>query len=121
MIITRELFVGVGAGVGAVTRYSVGQFFGKINQSPFPWGTWLVNVIGTFLLGLFAETFIILHHDPNWWLVLGGGFCGGFTTFSTMSVETVRLLRTERLIGIVYVSSSLVLGLFFAWIVQFWT
>lgn len=120
MTLSAELFVGAGAGVGAVARYSVGQSLAKVNQSPFPWATWFINLSGTFLLGVFIQTFTILHHDPNWWLVLGEGFCGGFTTFSTMSVETVRLMRTDRLIGIVYIGSSLALGLFLAWIVQIW-
>ncbi|WP_067624631.1 fluoride efflux transporter CrcB [Alicyclobacillus acidiphilus] len=120
MICRAELFVGVGAGVGAVARYSVGLAMAKVNQSPFPWATWLINLIGTLLLAIFVQTFTVHHQDPNWWLVLGEGFCGGFTTFSTMSVETIRLFRTDWLVGVVYIGSSLALGLFLAWMIQFW-
>ncbi|MCL6445609.1 MAG: fluoride efflux transporter CrcB [Alicyclobacillus sp.] len=120
MTLTSAVFVGTGSAVGAVARYFIGVGVAKVNNSPFPWGTWLVNMIGTFLLGIFTQMFNVLHHNPDWWLVLGEGFCGGFTTFSTMSVETVNLFRTGRMLGVIYLGSSLAMGLVFAWIAKWW-
>ena len=114
------LLVGIGSSAGAFARYFVGQAVSKVNTSPFPWGTWIINVVGTFLLGIFTQAFTVLHHDPDWLLLLGEGFCGGFTTFSTMSVEAVKLFRTQRFIGFVYLGSSLALGLVLAWITKWW-
>lgn len=118
MSLVDTLFVGLGSAVGAVGRYWLGLAIAKVNHSPFPWGTWIVNVMGTFLLGLFAVWFTIRHHDEVWWLVLGAGFCGGFTTFSTMSVEAVQLFRQDKMLAFVYIGSSLTLGLLVAWLVR---
>ena len=118
MTFVSMALVAVGSTVGGIARFSLGQVIAKINQSSFPWGTWLINVIGALLLGVFTQEFIVLHHDPDWSLLLGTGFCGGFTTFSTMSVESVRLFRTNRMHGFVYLGSSLVMGLVLAWIPQ---
>lgn len=114
------LLVGSGSSVGAVARYAIGQGIGKVNNRELPWSTWVVNMVGTFLLGIFSEEFAVIHHDPNWWLLLGIGFCGSFTTFSTMSVEMVHLFRRHLLLGLVYLGSSLALGLLLAWLPQWW-
>ena len=83
-------FVAAGA-VGAPLRYLVDGAVGDRAAGVFPWGTLLVNVSGSFLLGLL--TGLALYHafpaTPR--LVLGTGFCGAYTTFSTFTFETVRL------------------------------
>lgn len=109
---------GGGAAVGAIARYSVGQWFAKINNSPFPWGTWVINIAGTILLGLFAQWFE--PYSTAMWVLLGTGFCGGFTTFSTMSVETVRLFRVNVWLALVYIISSFGIGMIVAWMIQLW-
>lgn len=114
----NALCVGIGSAIGAVGRYWLGQVIAKVNHSPFPWGTWIVNVMGTLMLGLFAVWFTIRNHDRTWWLVLGTGFCGGFTTFSTMSIEAVQLFRRDKMLAFVYIGSSLTLGLLMAWVAQ---
>lgn len=114
------LLVAIGSSSGAVARYVIGQSVAKVNNSIFPWGTWIINIIGTLLLGIFTQLFSVLNHDINWLLLLGTGFCGGFTTFSTMSVEAIRLFRTKFLLGIVYLGSSLALGLTLAFMTQWW-
>lgn len=85
-------FVVAGA-VGACARYLVDGFVGDRTEGAFPWGTFLVNATGSFLLGLL--TGLSLYHafpaSPK--VVLGTGFCGAYTTFSTFTFETVRLLE----------------------------
>lgn len=112
------VLVGFGAAVGSLCRYSLGLWMTKVTNSEFPWGTWVVNVLGTLLMGLFFQQFDVLHHAKDLWALLGTGFCGGFTTFSTMSVETVRLFRSNRPLGFVYIGSSLAVGLIAVWITQ---
>jgi len=114
------VLVAVGSGTGALSRYAIGQGLAKINNSEFPWATWIVNMLGTFLLGLFFQEFSVLHHEPAWWLLLGTGFCGAFTTFSTMSVEVMQLLQRRAILAILYLGSSVALGFLLAWIPQWW-
>jgi CrcB protein len=89
-------FVVAGA-VGAPLRYELDGLVGQRVDGVFPWGILLINVTGSFLLGFL--TGLGLHHGlgktPR--LVLGTGFCGAFTTFSTFSYETVRLLEAGDL------------------------
>jgi fluoride exporter len=90
------LVVGVVAGVGAVTRYVVDQVVSHWYRSPLPWGTFVVNVTGSFVLGL--VTGLASHHglSHNLDLVLGTGFAGGYTTWSTLMVETATLTDDSR-------------------------
>ena len=85
-------FVVAGA-IGAPLRYLVDGFVGERTDGVFPRGILLVNVSGSFLLGL--VTGAALHHGlgrtPR--IVIGTGFCGAFTTFSTFTYETVRLVE----------------------------
>lgn len=97
-------FVVAGA-IGAPLRYELDGLVGQRFDGVFPWGILLINVSGSFLLGLL--TGLGLHHGlgktPR--VVLGTGFCGAFTTFSTFTYETVRLLEegdvTEALANLV--------------------
>jgi CrcB protein len=83
-------FVVAGA-VGAVGRYEVDRAIAGRQRGAFPWGTLVINVTGSFLLG--AITGLALHHGlpSSAKIVLGTGFCGAYTTFSTFTFETVRL------------------------------
>jgi fluoride exporter len=85
-------FVTAGA-VGAPVRYLVDGFVSDRVEGAFPWGTFVINASGSLLLGLL--TGLSLYHafpkTPR--VVLGTGFCGAYTTFSTFSFETVRLLE----------------------------
>jgi CrcB protein len=83
-------FLGAAA-VGAPARYLLDTFVSDRARSDFPWGTCLVNVSGSFVLG-FVSGLALYHAFPNdLRLVLGTGFCGAYTTFSTFAFETVRL------------------------------
>ncbi|GMA57775.1 camphor resistance protein CrcB [Alicyclobacillus sacchari] len=107
-----------GSAIGALARYGVGRFVGRCNRSAFPWGTWLINGFGTALFGIFAIAFA--QNAPSLFLLLGAGFCGGFTTFSALSLETATLFRANRLLSLAYLVSSLGIGLVVAWLVQLW-
>ena len=83
----------VAAGIGAPARYVLdGLVTGRMGGS-FPWGTLVVNVSGSFVLGGVTGLALIHGLDPRLRLVLGTGFCGSFTTFSTFTFETVRLIE----------------------------
>ncbi|HUP74015.1 MAG TPA: fluoride efflux transporter CrcB [Acidimicrobiales bacterium] len=80
-----------GGAVGAPSRYLLDSYIHTNTEGEFPWGTLAINAIGSLLLGIL--TGLALEHglSPTTKVVLGTGFCGAFTTFSTFSFETVRL------------------------------
>jgi len=87
--------VGLGGFLGAIARYGVSVAVGTFWTHPFPLATFLVNIVGSFALGLLAA-FIATHFelDPAWRLFAATGFVGAFTTFSTFEYETNDLVRT---------------------------
>ena len=85
----NALLVVAGAAVGAPLRYLVDQLVRARHKGPFPWGTLLVNVAGSALLGALAGAGTALPQPLA--VLLGTGFCGALTTYSTFGYETVRL------------------------------
>jgi len=109
-----KLFViGLGGFIGSILRYVVGKSVDERLNSAFPWGTFTVNVVGSFIIGLvYTLALRKLGLAENWRLFLGVGFCGGFTTFSAFAWENVNLLD-QKLIGtsLLYIIMSVILGL----------
>ncbi len=105
----KILMVFLGAGLGGSLRYWVSDEVYKYFPVFFPWGTLIVNILGSFLLGILIFGFDVKELlSPNLKLLLAIGFCGGFTTFSTFSLETFQLIRdTEYLLATIYVLSSI--------------
>ncbi|MCA1845463.1 MAG: fluoride efflux transporter CrcB [Actinobacteria bacterium] len=104
--------VAVAGAVGAPTRYAIDVLVQQRARGVFPWGTFLVNSTGSFLLGL--VTGLGLHHGlgPVPKTLLGTGFCGAYTTFSTFSYETLRLVEDGTIIdAVLNVLASLAVGL----------
>ncbi|WP_150307061.1 fluoride efflux transporter FluC [Planctomonas psychrotolerans] len=103
---TPLLFAGiaVAGGLGAACRLFVDALVRSRIRTRFPVGTLLINVTGSFLLGLVVTAVIGQALPAGWGLVLGTGLLGGYTTFSTASVETVRLM-TDRRYGLALGSS----------------
>ena len=101
------LFVGLGGFIGAIARYAIGLCFSNISWM-FPWGTLIVNFAGSFLIGVVASyNAQYATMDPRTYLFLTVGLCGGFTTFSTFSLETFGLLNEGRIVlGILYAAAS---------------
>lgn len=85
-------------GVGAVARFVLDGVVRSRVSSAMPWGTILINISGSLLLGLVTGMLGAQLLTPELQLVLGAGFLGGYTTFSTASVETVRLLQQRRMV-----------------------
>lgn len=83
------LLLGIGGACGAAARYRLGAFLLKRERHTFPLGTFSINTAGTLLLGFVCGLGI----DGNLYLLLGDGFCGAFTTFSTFAVENVQFIR----------------------------
>ena len=91
------LWVALAGGVGAVARFVLDGLVRSRVAGSFPVGTVLVNVTGSFVLG-FVTGLTLAHVVPEELrLVVGTGFCGGYTTFSTASFETVRLVEQRRM------------------------
>lgn len=107
------LLVGAGGFAGSVSRYLVssvmtgaGLFYG------FPLGTFTVNVMGSFIAGLV----VALSSGEMCLLMCMAGFCGGFTTFSALSVETLAMLKEGRWAwGAMYVAATVTMGLLAVW------
>lgn len=98
------LCVALAAGVGAVCRYGLDRL---LQRRPFPWGIWVVNVSGSFLLGLLVGA-----AGSRSFAILGSGFAGGFTTLSTWAWDTVDLAAEgERRRAVLNVVASFAAGL----------
>jgi fluoride exporter len=91
------LLVGAGGFVGSITRYLAAKAIDSRITSLLPYGTLVVNIIGSFILGLvFATTLKKPEDSEAWRLLLGVGFCGGFTTFSTFALENILMLQQKN-------------------------
>lgn len=89
----KYLLIGVGGFLGTCARYLLADWAAQKWGAAFPYGTLIVNVTGSFLLGLFlAATTERVLVDPRWRLLIAIGFMGGYTTFSTYTYESVQLL-----------------------------
>lgn len=108
------LLIALCGGVGAVARFVVDAEVRRRVRGSFPVGTFVINVLGSFVLGILTGA--LTHHagwlSPTAKAALGTGFCGGFTTFSTASVETIRLwLTTGKSTGARYAVTTAVVAL----------
>ncbi len=101
----------LGGGLGAGLRASLGHWVAQNVVSSFPLGTFAVNVIGSFAIGVLSIVLVDRFEQTEWLrLFLITGLLGGFTTFSSFSLETVHLLQHGRgLLAAAYISASLVL------------
>ncbi len=105
----KYLFIALGGALGAVLRFSVSTLLYSQNGS-FPWGTLVINVLGTFGLALFLGLSGSEHHAWNFFLAIG--LLGAFTTFSTFSMETFLLFKTASAwLAVVNMATNMGLGL----------
>lgn len=97
----------VGSGVGALARYELGGAVQRGIRGTRPWGTAVVNVTGAMLLGLVVGLHASGRLGDGLLTVVGSGFCGGFTTFSTWMVESVRLGEVGGRAGVVAMGANI--------------
>ncbi|MBH1959427.1 MAG: fluoride efflux transporter CrcB [Flavobacteriia bacterium] len=107
----RNLFyIFIGGGLGSVMRFLVSSYTQKLwNINSFPMGTFVVNVIGCFLIGMFSAYFLKVDNYLKFLLITG--FCGGFTTFSTFSAENISLWENGNYVVLAfYILLSVIIG-----------
>ena len=112
------IIAGLGGFIGTCLRFLTGKFFHAVPTSAFPWGTFSVNVIGSFLIGIFfglAERSNVISPSMNVFLITG--FCGGFTTFSSFADDMYLMLQQRHWLSFgLYVGLSFLLGLAMVWL-----
>lgn len=108
---TNLLLVAVGGFMGAIARYTVSIWVGRRNKTRYPIGTLIINLLGSFLLGMIIGSQATSFTALLW----GTGFMGAFTTFSTFKVESMQLwLKRERKVFVNYVLLSYLAGVMMA-------
>lgn len=115
---TKYLMVGIGGALGSVLRFWVGGYVSGRLGVRFPYGTFLINCTGSFLIG-FVVTLLAerSHWSPNWRYLIPIGFIGGYTTFSTFELETFRNFQDgEILVAGLNVALSVVIGFASVWL-----
>ncbi len=113
----KFLYIALGGGMGAVLRYLMTVFGNSLSAYKFPWGTLMVNLLGSFLIGLawgYSQRF---QWSENFFLFLFTGLFGGFTTYSSFALESVMLFKNnEAFFGISYLFLSLFFGILLVYI-----
>ncbi|ANM10737.1 MULTISPECIES: fluoride efflux transporter CrcB [unclassified Rhizobium] len=109
----QALLVAVGGAIGSLLRYYVGQWTLRTMGPAFPWGTLAVNVVGCFVIGVFAELIARrFNASVELRLLLITGFLGGFTTFSAFSLDAISLFeRGQAVAGGLYIVASVGLSM----------
>lgn len=106
------LLIFLGGGTGSVLRYLLSTSICRQGATSFPWGTFTVNIMGCILIGVFYALASRIPIHPDIKLMLTIGLCGGFTTFSTFSNESLQLLKSGLYLSFfAYVVGSVVLGI----------
>lgn len=112
------IIAGIGGFIGTCGRYLVGKLAHYLFASPFPYGTFAVNIIGCFIIGIFfglAEKTHLISTNMNIFLITG--FCGGFTTFSSFGDDMFLLIQNKQwMYFCTYLILSIVIGLIMVWL-----
>lgn len=114
----KYLMVGIGGFLGAIARFWVGGFISARIGTRFPYGTFVINCTGSFLIGfmitLLAER---THWSPNWRYLIPVGFIGAYTTFSTFEYETFRVMQEGELsMALLNIFLSVLVGFVAVWL-----
>jgi CrcB protein len=113
----KYVMVGVGGCLGSILRFWLGSYIGSKMGTRFPYGTLVINITGSFLIGLvFAVLTARTQWSPNWRYLIPIGFIGGYTTFSSFEYETLRMVQDGQIgMGVLYVAASVVVGFVAVW------
>ena len=87
------ILIAILGAIGAVSRWKISEYCTRLGPENFPFGTFTVNIIGSFLLGILMSMSVNETVPETWRVPIAVGFLGSFTTFSTFSVETINLLQ----------------------------
>ncbi|HEU4742619.1 MAG TPA: fluoride efflux transporter CrcB [Meiothermus sp.] len=107
------VYIMLGGAVGSALRYGLGSYIQRLSGPGFPWSTFVINVLGSLFIGVLLRLSGegSLSQEGRWLLAVG--FCGGFTTFSTLSWETLTLVQgSQWVLALAYALGSLILGFF---------
>ncbi len=105
------MVIGLGSFIGGISRFALGRFVQSAAHSVFPWGTFTVNILGSLLIGvLFGLSLKGNLISTEWKLFLIIGICGGFTTFSSFSLENLELLKAGHLTPFFFYATLSVMG-----------
>jgi CrcB protein len=117
-MIKSILLVGAGGAMGSISRWLCQRWVNYNYPHAFPWGTFAVNIIGCFLIGIFwGIAFKGFAANENWKLFLMTGLCGGFTTFSAFTLDGIGLLKENRAgVFFFYAAGTVCAGLALTWL-----
>ena len=112
----KYIVVGAGGFLGAIARYALGAYIGGRYGLRFPLGTFVINVSGSFLIGLILTVLARTTASAYWRYLIPIGFIGAYTTFSTFEYETLRAIQDGQMMtGLLNVGLSLVAGFIAVW------
>jgi fluoride exporter len=112
----KYVAVGIGGFLGAIARYILGTYIGSHYGVRFPHGTFVINMSGSFLIGLILTLLSRTSASPYWYYLIPIGFIGSYTTFSTFEYETLRAVQDGQAItGPLNISLSVIVGFVAVW------